>query len=99
MDSLEGDSLLPLLIDALRVAIAAENFLPKINGSTITLAHLRQHLHSTAQCSLHRRLPLRHLRGPPARLPRPESKLYLARLPRAFSSHLIHLIDPLWLGA
>ncbi|KAF8180465.1 hypothetical protein K438DRAFT_1976652 [Mycena galopus ATCC 62051] len=44
---MEGDSLLPLHTDALRVAIVAENFLPKIDGSTITLAHLLQHLHST----------------------------------------------------
>ncbi|KAJ7255015.1 hypothetical protein B0H12DRAFT_1233273 [Mycena haematopus] len=28
----------------MRVAIVAENFLPKIDGSTITLAHLLQHL-------------------------------------------------------
>ncbi|KAF8142810.1 hypothetical protein K438DRAFT_1994523 [Mycena galopus ATCC 62051] len=36
MDSREGDSLLPL-----------QNFLPKIDGSKITLAHLLQHRHST----------------------------------------------------
>ncbi|KAF8180473.1 hypothetical protein K438DRAFT_1976663 [Mycena galopus ATCC 62051] len=44
---MEGDSLLPLHTDALRVAIVAENFLPKIDGSTITLVLLLQHLHST----------------------------------------------------
>ncbi|KAJ7921567.1 hypothetical protein B0H13DRAFT_2415291 [Mycena leptocephala] len=32
---------------ALRVAIIAENFLPKIDGSTTTLAHLLQHLAAT----------------------------------------------------
>ncbi|KAJ7755108.1 hypothetical protein B0H16DRAFT_1541084 [Mycena metata] len=31
--------------EVLRVAIFTENLLPKINGSTITLAHLFQHLH------------------------------------------------------
>ncbi|KAF8141038.1 hypothetical protein K438DRAFT_1995368 [Mycena galopus ATCC 62051] len=43
---MEGDSLLPLHTDALRVAIVAE-LPPKIDGSNITLAHLLQHLHST----------------------------------------------------
>ncbi|KAJ7885590.1 hypothetical protein B0H13DRAFT_2535677 [Mycena leptocephala] len=33
--------------EALRVAIIAENFLPNIDGSTITLAHLLQHLAPT----------------------------------------------------
>ncbi|KAF8163881.1 hypothetical protein K438DRAFT_1984991 [Mycena galopus ATCC 62051] len=46
MDSSEGDWFLPLRTDALRVVIVAENFLPKLDGSTITLAHLLQHLHS-----------------------------------------------------
>ncbi|KAF7378253.1 hypothetical protein MSAN_00250500 [Mycena sanguinolenta] len=37
---------LPLHEQPMRVAIVAENFLPKIDGSTITLSHLLQHLSS-----------------------------------------------------
>ncbi|KAF7334083.1 hypothetical protein MVEN_02313900 [Mycena venus] len=37
----------PTTSEPLRVAIIAENFLPKIDGSTITLAHLLEHLRTT----------------------------------------------------
>ncbi|KAF8180448.1 hypothetical protein K438DRAFT_1841873 [Mycena galopus ATCC 62051] len=109
---MEGDSLLPLHTDALRVAIVAENFLPKIDGSTITLAHLLQHLHSTgiramllgpetgmtsyAGASLFGTfgVPLRVYPGLKVNFISPA---FLAAL-REFSPHVIHLVDPIWLG-
>ncbi|KAJ7354161.1 hypothetical protein DFH08DRAFT_955569 [Mycena albidolilacea] len=78
---------LPLHNEALRVAIIAENFLPKIDGSTITIAHPLQHLTST---------------GVHALLLGPESGISTSSPPpscvRAFSPHVIHLVDPIWLG-
>ncbi|KAF8162052.1 hypothetical protein K438DRAFT_2025595 [Mycena galopus ATCC 62051] len=109
---MEGDSLLPLHTDALRVAIVAENFLPKIDGSTITLAHLLQHLHSTgiramllgpetgmnsyAGAALFGTfgVPLRVYPGLKVNFISPA---FLAAL-REFAPHVIHLVDPIWLG-
>ncbi|KAJ7779822.1 hypothetical protein B0H16DRAFT_726462 [Mycena metata] len=104
--------ILPLHAERLRVAIIAENFLPKIDGSTITLAHLLTHLQT---CGLQAMLfgpeggmseyagaPLFGTFGVPLRV-YPGLKVnflsppFLAAL-RAFAPHVIHLVDPIWLG-
>ncbi|KAJ6608494.1 hypothetical protein B0H10DRAFT_2067775 [Mycena sp. CBHHK59/15] len=103
---------LPLHSESLRVAIITENFLPKIDGVTITLAHLLEHL---------------KVRGAKAMLLGPESgmaeyagcrlfgtfgvplKVYpglkinfisaaFIRALREFKPDVIHLVDPIWLG-
>ncbi|KAF8197159.1 hypothetical protein K438DRAFT_1420259, partial [Mycena galopus ATCC 62051] len=89
-----------------------ENFLPKIDGSTIMLAHLLQHLHSTgiramllgpetgmtsyAGASLFGTfgVPLRVYPGLKVNFISPA---FLAAL-REFAPHVIHLVDPIWLG-
>ncbi|KAK7052757.1 hypothetical protein R3P38DRAFT_3596107 [Favolaschia claudopus] len=96
----------------LRVAIITENFLPKIDGSTITLSHLLHHLSSLSIPTL--------LLGPPTGmrtyanatlLPAPGvplpaypglrinflSPAALAQL-RAFRPTVVHVVDPVWLG-
>ncbi|KAF8197192.1 hypothetical protein K438DRAFT_1967439 [Mycena galopus ATCC 62051] len=112
MDSREGDSLLPLHTDALQVTIVAENFLPKIDSSTITLAHLLQHLPSTgiramllgpetgitsyAGASLFGTFGV-PLRVYPGLKVNFISPAFLAAL-RQFALHVIPLVDPIWLG-
>ncbi|KAJ7927316.1 hypothetical protein B0H13DRAFT_2312718 [Mycena leptocephala] len=99
----DADLTQPLQTDskALRVAIIAENFLLKIDGSTITLVHLLHHLAATRARVM--------LLGPEIGMPGCLGclaltyilKLYLPRLlpcPRTFASHVIHLVDPTWLG-
>ena len=97
----------------MRIAIITENFLPKVDGVTRTLARLLEHLQETEHQVL--------LLGPESNqteyagatllgtagipfLPYPELKLNLWR--PAFTQKLIefepdviHLVDPVWLGA
>ncbi|KAJ7921595.1 hypothetical protein B0H13DRAFT_2318297 [Mycena leptocephala] len=79
---------------ALRVAIITENFLPKIDGSTITSVHLLHHLVATRARVM--------LLGPEIGMPGCLGCLaFIPRLllcPRTFASHVIHLVDPTWLG-
>ncbi|KAJ7749790.1 hypothetical protein DFH07DRAFT_922896 [Mycena maculata] len=104
--------------EVLRVAIVAENFLPKIDGSTVTIAHLLQHInrsHSRGEGGVQAMLfgpesgmaeyegaALFGTKGVPLRV-YPGLKInfispaFLAAL-RAFAPHIIHLIDPIWLG-
>src|SRR5581483_371872 len=97
----------------MRVAIITENFLPKLDGVTRTLAHLLEHLHSKGHQAL--------LLGPEcgmdeyagaevvgtAGLPLPfypELKfnffrpLFLRRL-NEFQPDIVHIVDPVVLGA
>ncbi|KAJ7673642.1 hypothetical protein DFH06DRAFT_978849, partial [Mycena polygramma] len=89
-----------------------ENFLPKIDGSTITISHLLQHLNETGVQAM--------LFGPESGMTEyAGAKLFgtygvpLAVYPglkinfispaflsalRAFRPHVIHLVDPIWLG-
>ncbi|KAJ7471686.1 hypothetical protein B0H11DRAFT_2283061 [Mycena galericulata] len=103
---------LPLHASPLRVAIIAENFLPKIDGSTITLAHLLAYLHAAgvramlfgpesgmreyagAQLFGAAGVPLRVYPGLKINFISPA---FLSAL-RAFRPHVIHIIDPIWLG-
>ncbi|KAJ7087984.1 hypothetical protein B0H15DRAFT_949799 [Mycena belliarum] len=100
------------LDSALRVAIITENFLPKIDGSTITLAHLLQHLRAAGVRAMlfGPASPLREYAGAPlfgtAGVPLrvyPGLKInflspaLLAAL-RAFAPDVVHLVDPIWLG-
>ncbi|KAJ7438301.1 hypothetical protein B0H11DRAFT_1752891 [Mycena galericulata] len=103
---------LPLHASPLRVAIIAENFLPKIDGSTITLAHLLAYLHAAgvramlfgpasgmreyagAQLFGAAGVPLRVYPGLKINFISPS---FLSAL-RAFRPHVIHIIDPIWLG-
>ncbi|KAJ7697245.1 hypothetical protein B0H17DRAFT_1197643 [Mycena rosella] len=105
--------LLPLHApDALRVAIIAENFLPKIDGSTITLAHLLQHMKSTGVRAMlfgpesgmteYEGCRLFGTFGVPLRV-YPGLKINFIspafiRALRAFAPDVIHLVDPIWLG-
>ncbi|KAJ6462292.1 hypothetical protein C8R47DRAFT_1158654 [Mycena vitilis] len=96
----------------LRVAIIVENFLPKIDGSTITISHLLQHLNNTgveamlfgpesgmteyagAKLFGTYGIPLRVYPGLKINFISPA---FLAAL-RSFRPHVIHLVDPIWLG-
>lgn len=97
----------------LRVAIIAENFLPKIDGSTITLAHLLRYLQSCGGVRAMLFGPESGMAdyagarlfgtfGVPLRV-YPGLKInfisptFLAAL-RAFAPDVIHLVDPIWLG-
>ncbi|KAJ7158174.1 hypothetical protein C8R46DRAFT_1195578 [Mycena filopes] len=104
--------LLPLHTETLRVAIVAENFLPKIDGSTITIARLLQYLSSSgiqtmlfgpesgmteyagAQLFGTFGIPLRVYPGLKINFISPA----LVAALRAFAPHVIHLVDPIWLG-
>ncbi|KAJ7921562.1 hypothetical protein B0H13DRAFT_2415287 [Mycena leptocephala] len=70
-----------------------ENFLPKIDGSTITLAPLLQHRATSNIWAM--------LLGPEIGMQRLSvafiSPAFLRAL-RSFAPHVIHLIDPIWLG-
>ncbi|KAJ6505857.1 hypothetical protein C8R47DRAFT_1209802 [Mycena vitilis] len=104
--------LLPRHRKPLRVAIIAENFLPKVDGSTLTIAHLLQHLNATgvqamlfgpesgmseyagAQLFGTFGVPILVYPGLKANFVSP---VFLRAL-RAFAPHVVHLVDPLWLG-
>ncbi|KAJ7144093.1 hypothetical protein C8R44DRAFT_601711, partial [Mycena epipterygia] len=89
-----------------------ENFLPKIDGSTITLSHLLQHLQRSgvptmlfgpesgmaeyAGCKLFGTFGV-PLRVYPGLKINFISPAFLAAL-RAFTPTVIHLVDPIWLG-
>lgn len=97
----------------MRIAIVTENFLPKVDGVTRTLARLLEHL----QANDHQVLVL----GPESGMtdyagaelmgttgipfpPYPELKLNFWRSGFTrrlidFAPHVIHLVDPCWLGA
>ncbi|KAJ7927309.1 hypothetical protein B0H13DRAFT_2556826 [Mycena leptocephala] len=99
--------------EALRVVIIAERFLPKIDGSTTTLAHLPQHLAATR---VHAMLlsPESGMReyagarlfgtfGVPLRVYLGWGVFYVHFYSFIFPSFLralrvIHLVDPIWLG-
>ncbi|KAJ7152563.1 hypothetical protein C8R46DRAFT_1303105 [Mycena filopes] len=104
--------LLSLHAEPLRVAIVVENFLPQVDGSTLTIAHLLQHLNSTGVQAM--------LFGPDSGMseyagaklfgtfgvPMPAypglkanfiSPVSLHAL-RKFAPHVIHLVDPICLG-
>ncbi|KAJ7927264.1 hypothetical protein B0H13DRAFT_1048276 [Mycena leptocephala] len=98
--------------EALRVAIIAENFLPKIDGSTITIAHLLQHLAATRVRAMllgpesgmrdYAGARLFGTFGVPLRV-YPGLKINFIspaflRALRSFEPHVIHLVDPIWLG-
>ncbi|KAF7368416.1 hypothetical protein MVEN_00164300 [Mycena venus] len=104
---------IPTTSEPLRVAIIAENFLPKIDGSTITLAHLLEHLRTTPNVQAMLFGPKSEMReyagaplfGTPG-VPLPAypglsinflSPSFLSAL-RSFAPHIIHLVDPIWLG-
>ncbi|KAJ6534265.1 hypothetical protein B0H19DRAFT_848479, partial [Mycena capillaripes] len=90
----------------------AENFLPKVDGSTITLSHLLQYLNETgvqamlfgpesgmneyagAQLFGTFGIPMRVYPGLKINFISPA----FLRALRAFAPHVIHLIDPIWLG-
>ncbi|KAI8377740.1 glycosyl transferase group 1 [Radiomyces spectabilis] len=97
----------------MRILICTENWLPKVDGVTRTLARLLEHLHATGHEVL--------LLGPESGMesyagaeiigtaglpffPYPELRLNLWR-PHftkkllEFRPHVIHLVDPVWLGA
>ncbi|KAI9490655.1 glycosyl transferase group 1 [Zychaea mexicana] len=97
----------------MRIAIITENFLPKVDGVTRTLARLLEHLQDTGHQVLllgpesgrteYAGATLLGTAGIPF-LPYPELKLNLWR--PAFTQKLIdfepdviHLVDPVWLGA
>ncbi|KAJ7921553.1 hypothetical protein B0H13DRAFT_2318253 [Mycena leptocephala] len=105
--------------EVLRAAIIAatlmsanKRFLPKIDGSTATLAHLLQHLAAT---HAHARLlgPESGMReyagarlfgtyGAPSRAHLGLKIIFVSldslRALRSFAPHVIHLVDPIWLG-
>ncbi|KAF7291317.1 hypothetical protein MIND_01276000 [Mycena indigotica] len=100
--------------DRLRVAIIAENFLPKVDGSTTTIASLLQQLkrnHLGVQAMLfgpesgmktYHDTPLFGTPGLPLHV-YPGLKINfitpsLIRTLREFDPHVIHLVDPIWLG-
>ncbi|KAJ7921624.1 hypothetical protein B0H13DRAFT_146628 [Mycena leptocephala] len=95
--------------EALRIAIIAETFLSKIDGSTTALAHLLQHLAPTRVRAI--------LLGPESGMREyPEARLFgtfgvpLRAYPglkinfaspaflRSSGPQVIHLVDPIWLG-
>ncbi|KAG0172127.1 hypothetical protein DFQ28_008466 [Apophysomyces sp. BC1034] len=97
----------------MRIAIVTENFLPKVDGVTNTLKRLLEHLQETGHQVLllgpesgmatFAGAELVGTAGIPF-LPYPELKLNLWR-PRftrklqEFDPHVIHLVEPVWLGA
>ena len=97
----------------LRVAIVTENFLPKIDGVTRTLARLLEHLHSEGHDALvlgpdtnlteYMGHPVVGTFGIPI-LVYPGLKLNFARLRfvrrlQQFRPDVVHFVDPIWLGA
>ncbi|KAJ7059665.1 hypothetical protein C8F01DRAFT_1145288 [Mycena amicta] len=98
--------------ESLRVAIITENFLPKVDGSTITIANILQHLKTTgvqamlfgpdSGMSEYAGAKLFGTYGVPLRV-YPGLKINFIspsfiRALREFDAHVIHLVDPLWLG-
>ncbi|CAK5268193.1 unnamed protein product [Mycena citricolor] len=99
-------------IEPLRVAIVAENFLPKIDGSTVTLAHLLEHMQAVgiegmlfgpesgmeeyagAKLFGTYGVPLKVYPGLKINFLSPS---FISAL-RNFAPHVIHLVDPIWLG-
>lgn len=97
----------------MRVAIITENFLPKVDGVTRTLSRLLEHLQGQGHDVLllgpdsgmteYAGATIMGTFGIPF-LPYPELKLNLWRpgFTKAlleFRPHVIHLVDPVWLGA
>ncbi|KAJ7726587.1 glycosyl transferase group 1 [Mycena olivaceomarginata] len=105
-------ALLPQHSGPLRVAIIAENFLPKVDGSTLTIANLLQHLNATgvqamlfgpeSGMSEYAGARLFGTFGIPMRV-YPGLKVNFMspafiRALRKFAPDVIHLVDPMWLG-
>ncbi|KAI9314476.1 glycosyl transferase group 1 [Dichotomocladium elegans] len=97
----------------MRIAIITENFLPKVDGVTRTLSRLLEHLEQTGHEVLllgpesgmkeFASAELMGTAGIPFP-PYPELKLNLwrpafTRRLLEFDPHVIHLVDPVWLGA
>ncbi|WFD33945.1 hypothetical protein MCUN1_000773 [Malassezia cuniculi] len=97
----------------LRVAIVTENFLPKIDGVTRTLARLLEHLHAEGHeamvlgpetgISEYMGHPVVGTFGVPL-VVYPGLKLNFARLRfvrrlQQFRPDVVHFVDPIWLGA
>ncbi|KAJ7745386.1 glycosyl transferase group 1 [Mycena olivaceomarginata] len=105
-------ALLPQKSGPLRVAIITENFLPKVDGSTLTIANLLQHLDATnvqamlfgpeSGMSEYAGASVFGTFGIPMRI-YPGLKInfispaFICAL-RKFAPHVIHLVDPMWLG-
>ncbi|KAF7325126.1 hypothetical protein MKEN_00556100 [Mycena kentingensis (nom. inval.)] len=119
MSALEyGGALLPLYAcppperEPMRVVIIAENFLPKVDGSTVTIANLLQQLktmgvqamlfgpesgmaeYAGAKLFGTYGVPLRVYPGLKVNFISPA----FIRTLREFDPHVIHLVDPIWLG-
>ncbi|KAJ7921573.1 hypothetical protein B0H13DRAFT_2318277 [Mycena leptocephala] len=97
MGYLDTDLSQPLHIDskALHVAIIAENFLPKIDGSAVALAHLLQHLAALRMHAM--------LLGPEIGIQDCLGRLAFIspaflRALRSSGPHVIRLVNPIWLG-
>ncbi|KAL9554779.1 hypothetical protein PS6_003237 [Mucor atramentarius] len=97
----------------MRIAIITENFLPKVDGVTRTLARLLEHLQATGHkvilfgpesgMDVYAGAKLYGTAGIPF-LPYPELKLNLWRPAftkalKAFDPHVIHLVDPVYICA
>ncbi|KAJ7927273.1 hypothetical protein B0H13DRAFT_2312676 [Mycena leptocephala] len=94
--------------------ITAQNFFPKIDGSTVMLAHPLQHRATSNICAMllgpdsgmreYARVHLFWTLGVPLRVyPGLNIKWVLCLvlfypLPTNFIIHIIHLVDPIWLG-
>lgn len=97
----------------LRVVIVCENVMPKVDGVTRTLSRLLQHLHDNGHQALvlcpdtplneFASTPLLHTAGIPV-IVYPELKLNFVnpaflQAVESFDPDIIHLLDPIWLGA